>query len=570
MADFDEDDEEDNVINEDMNKFNELGLMRDSEDGYNNNNINMNSSDKGKPSNRSVFNNSLNLHNKIRENLANDSQEEIDENNDAEPEELVGRNQGDLNNTLDDIWTLHIFGKRDPDEKYIPLSKNAKFFDRILHPIQYGSLRGSIFGLSSMCLEASSMLLAVRGQQFGMVNFLIFLILGAANAYWCLIMMIKAGKNIKEKNYSKVVKIILGKKVGIFMDISITLYLFGALISFQVIIYQMTGAVVYDIMKMFGKLEEYSNFIDYKEKRWQEATYLKFPIMFGVALLVYPLCLLKDISKMRIPSLIGVLALIYTIIVVIIESIFYMIYENGDKAGEMNWINITHAFELKDGIPFFGGVATVFYLYSCHAGAFPVYKTLRNNTTRRIKKVFRRSILLDLFIYFFIAAASFLTCPIDPPELILYRSNLPGFDPDYFILVAKLGIIFNLFFSTPANYAGLRLSLFELIWGNPTLTNAKNIIVTAVVLSAVTLIGALYDKILEYIELLGGFCSVIYCILIPGLIYAKNDNIKKSKFMKYLIIATVVLLTLIGYTSGILTILFKMVKIYPEEDKEKK
>jgi hypothetical protein len=43
MADFDEDDEEDNVINEDMSKYNELGLMHDSEDGYNNNNINMNS-----------------------------------------------------------------------------------------------------------------------------------------------------------------------------------------------------------------------------------------------------------------------------------------------------------------------------------------------------------------------------------------------------------------------------------------------------------------------------------------------------------------------------------------------
>ena len=31
----------------------------------------------------------------------------------------------------------------------------------------------------------------------------------------------------------------------------------------------------------------------------------------------------------------------------------------------MNWINITEAFHLKDGIPFFGGVATVFFLYSC-------------------------------------------------------------------------------------------------------------------------------------------------------------------------------------------------------------
>ena len=564
MKDLDkEEDEESKKLNKDISNLDELGLIDSSKRPSQNTSI-----DYKVKNNRTTF---FNMHNKIAENLAEDSQEEIDENNDAEPEELIQHDDDDMNKTVDDIWAMQIFGKRDPNEKIIPFeSKKAKFFERILHPIQYGSLRGSIFGLSSMCLEASSMLLAIRCQQFGMVNFLIFLVLGAACAYWCLIMMIRAGKNIKEKSYSKVVKIILGKKVGVFVDINIALYLFGALISFQVIIYQMTGAVVYDIMKMFGKLEEYDNFVDYKEDRWTKATYLKFPIMFGVALLVFPLCLLKDISKMRIPSLIGVLALIYTIIVVIIESLFYMIYENGEKASEMNWVNITHAFELKDGIPFFGGVATVFYLYSCHAGAFPVYKTLRNNTTRRIKKVFRRSILLDLFIYFFIAAASFLTSPINPPELILYRPNLPGFDPDYFILIAKLGIIFNLFFSTPANYAGLRLSIFELIWGNANLTNTKNIIVTVTVLSLITLIGALYDKILEYIELLGGFCSVIYCILIPGLIYAKNDNIKKSKFIKYLTIITVVILTLIGYTSGILTILFKMVKIYPEEEAEKK
>ena len=75
----------------------------------------------------------------------------------------------------------------------------------------------------------------------------------------------------------------------------------------------------------------------------------------------------------------------------------------------------------------------------------------------------------------------------------------------------------------------------------------------------------MYDKILDYVELLGGFCSVIYCILIPGLIYAVNDNIDKTKLKKYLTIITVVVLSLIGYTSGILTILFKMIKIYPEE-----
>ena len=567
MADFDEDEEKN--INEDISNLNELGLIRDSQNASSNR---VNNSDySNKKNNLTFLNNTLKMHNKIAENLAEDSQEEIDENNDAEPEELIRHDEDDMNKTVDDIWAMQIYGKRDPNEKIVPFeSKKAKFFERILHPIQYGSLRGSIFGLSSMCLEASAMILALRCQQFGLINYLIFILLGGFLAYSCLVMMIKAGKNIKEKNYSKVVKTILGKKVGVYVDINIALYLFGALISFMVIIYQLIGAVVYDIMRLAGNesAKEYESFIDFKDQYWRETKYLKFPIMFGVTLLVLPLCLLKDISKMRIPSLIGVLALVYSIIVVVVESFFYLFNEHWDERNEMNWYNPKRAFSYSEGIPFFGGLSTVFYLYSCHAGAFPVYKSLRNNTTRRIKKVFQRSILLDICIYFCIAAASFLTEPFDKIDIILYRDNLKNFQKDYFILIAKIGIIFNLFFSTPANYAALRLSVFELIWGNPNITKMKNIIVTVVLLSVITLIGALYDEILEYIELLGGFCSVVFCILIPGLIYAKNDYIKKTKLKKYGIIVLVAFITAFGYTSGILTILFNIADINGTKDKQ--
>ena len=567
MADFDEDEEKN--INEDISNLNELGLIRDSQNASSNR---VNNSDySNKKNNLTFLNNTLNMHNKIAENLAEDSQEEIDENNDAEPEELIRHDEDDMNKTVDDIWAMQIYGKRDPNEKIVPFeSKKAKFFERILHPIQYGSLRGSIFGLSSMCLEASAMILALRCQQFGLINYLIFILLGGFLAYSCLVMMIKAGKNIKEKNYSKVVKTILGKKVGVYVDINIALYLFGALISFMVIIYQLIGAVVYDIMRLAGNesAKKYESFIDFKDQYWRETKYLKFPIMFGVTILVLPLCLLKDISKMRIPSLIGVLALVYSIIVVVVESFFYLFNEHWDERNEMNWYNPKRAFSYSEGIPFFGGLSTVFYLYSCHAGAFPVYKSLRNNTTRRIKKVFQRSILLDICIYFCIAAASFLTEPFDKIDIILYRDNLKNFQKDYFILIAKIGIIFNLFFSTPANYAALRLSVFELIWGNPNITKIKNIIVTVVLLSVITLIGALYDEILEYIELLGGFCSVVFCILIPGLIYAKNDYIKKTKLKKYGIIVLVAFITAFGYTSGILTILFNIADINGTKDKK--
>ena len=560
MADFDG---TESFLNNTENQFNSVGIARESEDTRRNT-VSIVNFAQGINKPKRGLNQTINAHNKIAQNLAYDSQAEIDENNDAEPEDLNARDPNDMNKTLDDIFVLQIYGKRDPKEKTIPFeSKNAKFFQRILHPMQYGSLRGSIFGLSSMCLEAGSMVLAIRCKQFGMINFLIFLILGGLVAYSCLVMMIKAGKSIKEKNYSKVVKTILGQKVGVFMDVNIALYLFGALISFQVIIYQMLGAVVYDILDMMGNIDktEYPNYVKYKEEYWSQKLYLKFPLMIGVALLVFPLCLLKDISKMRLASLFGVLALVYSIIVVIIESFFYLFNENLSIVSKMNWIDIRPAFDINAGVPFFGGIATVFYIYSCHAGAFPVYKTLRNNTTKRIKKVFRRSILLDVMVYFTIAAASYITSPLEPPELILYRPNLSGFSPDYFILIAKIGIICNLFFSTPANYAGFRLSFFELVWGNTNITNLKNLCVTSGVLFVVVMIGALYDKILEYIELFGGFCSVIYCILIPGLIYVKNDNIKITTLNKYVIVGTVSILVIIGYTSGILTILFNMIKI---------
>ena len=204
-------------------------------------------------------NRTLNAHNEIARNLAQNSEEETDENNDADPEELIQRDPDEMNKTLDDIWTLQIFGKKDPNEKPIPFeSKSAGIFERMLHPMQYGSLRGSIFGLSSMCLEAGALVLAIRCKQFGLVNFLIALILGGMCAYWTLVMMIKAGRTTKERDYSKVVKAILGNKVGVYVDCNITIYLLGAVISFQVIIYQILGSIIYDIMKIFDKIDKFS------------------------------------------------------------------------------------------------------------------------------------------------------------------------------------------------------------------------------------------------------------------------------------------------------------------------
>ena len=69
-----------------------------------------------------------------------------------------------------------------------------------------------------------------------------------------------------------------------------------------------------------------------------------------------------------------------------------------------------------------------------------------------------------------------------------------------------------------------------------------------------TLIAVIFQSISSYISLIGGFCSVIISVLIPGLIYIKGLN--QSEINKKNIIAgiIVVILTLMGFTNGILTI----------------
>jgi amino acid permease len=204
---------------------------------------------------------------------------------------------------------------------------------------------------------------------------------------------------------------------------------------------------------------------------WGKA-YVKFPIMYGICCcIVIPLCLLKDISKMRVASMFSIFSLIYTICVIIIECpMYFSKFLETTDINDINWFNIGTGFTYK--LYFFTGTATVFFAYTCHAGAFPVYKSLKNNVTRRVNKVFRRSILLDAVIYTLVGVTGFLTQPVHTPDLIIYRKG--QFSNDLALIIGQLLIAFNLILSSPANYNAFRLSIMEIIgWDNNNISNKQ-------------------------------------------------------------------------------------------------
>jgi amino acid permease len=207
---------------------------------------------------------------------------------------------------------------------------------------------------------------------------------------------------------------------------------------------------------------------------WVTAVY-KFPIMYGIVLIILPLCLIKDISKMRFSSMFGVISLIFLIMVIIIQSPWYIMhyweetYKEDDPSTHLNLWNVGIGFT-KD-LNFFKGSATLFYAYSCHVGALPVYKTLKNNVQRRIQKVFKRSLLLDAILYSVVGILGYLSMPINTPDLIVERYKL--FDSDLIMDIGRIATALTIIMKVPANYNSFRISVLEVFFNTTEISNKQ-------------------------------------------------------------------------------------------------
>lgn len=416
-----------------------------------------------------------------------------------------------------------------------------------------GSIQGSVFTLSSLALGTGAFALPIRATQIGCFWLSLSIIIVAFITFWVLSNLIKSARTVHGEEYSTSVKRIIGKIPAILIDIILMLYLFGVIIQFNVIIYSLIGRSVYEF---FIDKEQYTDFSSYNEGKWSSVS-LKYPIMFGLSILLIPLCLLKDISKMRFASMLGICSLCYTIIVIIIESPwFYLDYRNNkykkdEPKTHANWFDLSKGFTSE--LNFFTSIATVFFIFACHQGAFPVYKSLKNNNEKRINKVFFRSICLILIIYLFVAICGFITDPLSEEPLIIFRKSI--FKNDIFMNIAKIALALDLYLSIPTNYNSFRASFFLLVFNTDIIDTWRNIFLTVPFLLLTTFIGAIFEDILSYISLLGGFCCSIICFLIPGSLIIASSKEKVFSLKNILILVILGILGIIGLSAAVLTVI---------------
>lgn len=440
-----------------------------------------------------------------------------------------------------------------PEEAESDDYKNAVPIPGVEPPVPQNNIGGATFILANTSLGTTIFTFAVRCKQFGLVWFVIFLVLGAVLNVWTILRMVAAVDKIKERDYSKVVEKVLGKSSKMLLNVFMGLYCLGFVMTYVSLIFSLIGRFIHGTWYY----DQYETFDDYKDAIWYKAQY-RWSITFGYSIVLFFVCLIKDMSKLNFAGYIGIIAVIYTVFIVLIQTNKYYNYykehtKTDDPKTHMNVWDFSKAFTSRLNI--FKGMAQLFAAYSCHNNIYPVYETFSYSKGGKYKMtmsvIYSQSVVAVLQIICVIC--SFLTEPILPEDLIVYRANRFG-GADIWMGIAKLMVGVCLFFSTPLFYVGIRSILVNMFF-NGKLTNLANYTITGSTFLICATVACVYDRILSYLNYIGGFTAVLFSYLFPIMLYIEYNQKGYKYWKNALEFGIAILLCFIGVMAGILTII---------------
>ena len=437
------------------------------------------------------------------------------------------------------------------DEPHAPPELSRDFINKLFGPIKPGSIRGSIFNLVILSLGSGCLSLPRYICKTSLILGLAMVVVIGLLVWWALTLMSKVCAKEGIYVYSNLIKKVYGKPLALLYDVVVILYTFGVLILNQTIIFTLLGEAIYNLFyyKNFKSNEQFL-----AESFWAYP-YVKHTVPYAIGLgIIFPLCLIKDVSKLRIASLIGVVVLMSIIVLLIIEAPFYFnhyLTEVYNADIPSTHLNIYHAERGFDNtLTFFELCSSMFYAYVTTIGAIPIFNSLQNRVLRRIQKVVRRTIIFDIGLFLVIVTVGYLTCPIATPALIIERNNIHSGKADIPMSVARVALVLTILMKLPSNYNALRITLFNMIWKTTEITLGKNIVVTISVLMSCCTVSVLYSEISGYIKLIGGICSSVVGFVIPALLYTKTNGYGWFDKRNIGMMMVFMILTAIGFISA--------------------
>ena len=128
-----------------------------------------------------------------------------------------------------------LVGKDESDENEDNMYDKKTFLNRWFSKIEAGSIRGSIFTLSIMCLGSALLALPKKLKYMSITLGLVDIFFAGCAAYWTLNLMIITSKKYNISDYSQLASFLYGKWLSLTLDITLLIYVFGIVILYQVL-----------------------------------------------------------------------------------------------------------------------------------------------------------------------------------------------------------------------------------------------------------------------------------------------------------------------------------------------
>ena len=423
--------------------------------------------------------------------------------------------------------------EEDTPQKTVTIYKDQNELDSKTPQIKKSTIFGSTFMITNICLGTTIFTFATRAKAFGLFWMLFFCFVVAIINYWSITRCIYASSRCHLNDYSEITEYFLGRKMRVLLNVILIVYSYASLMCFIALIFPLFGRF---IQSGFYR-NEYRDYDHFFDEKWGK---------------------IKDINKLNFSAYIGVAACGYALIVVMVQCKSYYqhfkdtVYDENDDSTHPNWFNLGDAFT-KDLI-FFKGIANLIFAYACQSGIFPIYAgfKMQENGLKKMKIGTILGTILTTALHVISIVCGFLTDPINPEDLIIYRKN-KGSGRDIFMVLARLFVSFSLIFTVPGYYFPLRLSVINSFTGG-ILTNKFNILFTFISIFACAMISAIYDKILNYLNYIG-FISVFISFLFPVLMNVYSSGKKITYWKNILDIILAIIMCLIGLVACVATVI---------------
>ena len=377
------------------------------------------------------------------------------------------------------------------------------------------------------------------------------IVLGGIANIWSYHILGDLYERYKINNYEHLCQEICGRKMTLFLVITLNIYTVGLLLIHQVLIFRLLGGII----NVIGGYN-YESMLTFLSDTYWNQIWVKLCVNFGIGILIiFPLCLVTDMKKLNISSTIGVFTTLFIFLVVLIQFPFYFMeylekeYNSEDENTHVNIYKVERGFTKQ--IQFLQAFALFFFCFTGHNGLLPALEHLEDPTPARRAKLYNIAIAMDMIIYLVIAICGYLSVPVDVVDIVFERKRI--WNHDIVMTIARILLIPMAISKIQVNHNIWRISFVSFIGKDHTKISLKfNLIFTGITLFVTTLVSSLYQNIVGYISLIGCFCVVFPAFLIPPILYMYTCGLPKTHWKVILQILLGSVLCIIGYISGIL------------------